>query len=572
MSGWFGFGKTETKVYRERDLRAHIKSGMIRLNLRKNKATAAVQKARRDISNLLTNGNDEKARIIAEQALKDENLTSAFEELQAITEEVLARIGIITANKRLPIDLKEPICTLIWASARIDIKEFGLIREQFALRFGANLDHEALCNIENCVSELVRNLLNPMPPEEETVFAYLKNVAIEFNIDWGFDEDLEVPEASLQDIYGFSVDDNLSGLETGEPVNDTESNPSGLSIDDFPDIASSNKSAVGSQISDLDDLESFEQMFAPIPNSGSDVNVGRSVLSPSLPLGLQPAVVQKVVPQKISQNVQQIQPQSPSPVVVQRKQTSPAVSNVKKVSSTLETLGNMELKRQMSKELAQMSEKDLEAEFEQLFNCSFDSNIEPSSPVAQKKTSSSSISLVKQEEIEPENPRVSEIQLSKIPPKTNELDSESEFVVEHVSTAGSSEYDDLFSAPAPMADAPVESEVLTPTPATAVDIFPTEWNIPSQEKKKELDDYDDIFARLSSVSVSETNSTENWNASIKDAETGIQELEMTNDEWAARFNSPQTSTFDFTDTEPEKTQSEPDKQPDLDDDLMRRFM
>jgi len=385
MSGWFGFGKTETKVYRERDLRAHIKSGMIRLNLRKNKATAAVQKARRDISNLLTNGNDEKARIIAEQALKDENLTSAFEELQAITEEVLARIGIITANKRLPIDLKEPICTLIWASARIDIKEFGLIREQFALRFGANLDHEALCNIENCVSELVRNLLNPMPPEEETVFAYLKNVAIEFNIDWGFDEDLEVPEASLQDIYGFSVDDNLSGLETGEPVNDTESNPSGLSIDDFPDIASSNKSAVGSQISDLDDLESFEQMFAPIPNSGSDVNVGRSVLSPSLPLGLQPAVVQKVVPQKISQNVQQIQPQSPSPVVVQRKQTSPAVSNVKKVSSTLETLGNMELKRQMSKELAQMSEKDLEAEFEQLFNCSFDSNIEPSSPVAQKK-------------------------------------------------------------------------------------------------------------------------------------------------------------------------------------------
>jgi beta-phosphoglucomutase-like phosphatase (HAD superfamily) len=79
--------------------KAHVKAGIIRLTLRKSKSTGLVEKSRREILSLLKNGDDEKARIIAEQALKEENNVKAFEELQAMCEEVSARLGIISSSK-----------------------------------------------------------------------------------------------------------------------------------------------------------------------------------------------------------------------------------------------------------------------------------------------------------------------------------------------------------------------------------------------------------------------------------------------------------------------------------------
>uniref|UniRef100_A0A7S4HH59 IST1-like protein n=1 Tax=Vannella robusta TaxID=1487602 RepID=A0A7S4HH59_9EUKA len=558
---WFGLGKTETKVYRERDLKAHVKSGLIRLNLRKNKAQTAVQKARKDISVLLKNGDDEKARIIAEQGMKEENLVSAFEELQALCEEVQSRIGIITANKRLPIDLKEPICTLIWASARIDIKEFGLIREQFALRFGANLDHEALCNIENCVSDIVINLLSPEPPEETTVFAYLKNVAVEFNIEWGFDEDLEVPEASLQDIYGFAMGD-----VTEPAVDDVISHDaSQISIDDFPDVHSPLASFGSTEspkqtVDDVDDLDAFEKMFAPIPTSN---NVSSTPVK-SVGLVSQPKIqkVSVTSPQLTSGTVQTVKHVQPVSQSATKNMQTPKATAVKNLN--------------MSQELAHMSEKDLEAEFEQLFNCSLDEAAEDTLPEQGKP--SSSISLEKSTntptpDLEANEKAVvtSTIQLEKSPglsPVQTKL-NEAEFTVQHVSTAESTEYDDLFSASVPQ----TESE------GPPVDILPSAWSSETAPAPMvQENDYDDIFERLSSIS-SQTSVEQNNNSGP--AEPSIEGMnEMTDEEWAARFNSSASqmldpSSFDFGDSTDISIPAAPEEQKiadTSDDDLMRRFM
>lgn len=102
----------------------------------------------------------------------------------------------------MPQELKEPICTLIWTALRTDVKELNSIRELLAAKFGQNLDHEALCNVDNCVNAKVMERLGPEPPEEVMVFSFLNSIAEEYDLDWRAVEAKEIPD-----------DDPLEGLE-----------------------------------------------------------------------------------------------------------------------------------------------------------------------------------------------------------------------------------------------------------------------------------------------------------------------------------------------------------------------
>ena len=520
------------------------------MNLRKNKSTAAVQKARRDIVSLLKGSDDEKARIMAEQALKEENLTKAFEELQGICEEILSRLGIINSSRRLPLELKIPICTVIWSSTCLNIKELDLMRQQFALKFGANLDHEALCNIDNCVDSNIQELLSPMPPDESIVFSYLKGVAEEFSIDWGNtendDENGMEEESSLQDIYG-----SFMGKSSKSTSND-------ISVDDLPDIGGISLEKASKDISNVN-LDDFDSMFAPIPTKELPT---APIIEPEPIKSVTPSIIPGAVslkPKKIEQSVQRVQTINPTP-----KQGIQSVQKVQQVSSNTGNISKIELKKQMGKDLAEMDSKDLEAEFEELFNCSF--NEETPAEKIQSSTIQK-IQKVQPVQVKSVQPVKQSISLEKVEnvQKTSSISllkddvnlPKEEYTQEHISTTTNSEFDDLFSAPAPEENSSQIS---------------SNWDLDGPNDG----DYDDIFARLSSVS---NNSPSQSNEEEKKEEgVTIIDDEMSAEEWAKRFDtntgSSNSYTFQFSSTPIEPTPIQPTNQStpqDIDDDIMRRF-
>ena len=654
--------------------------------MRKNKSKGIVQKSRKEIAILLKNGDDEKARIIAEQTIKEEDLNKALEELQGISEELLARIGVISSSKRLPMDLKEQICTIIWATSRLDIKEFGLMRVQFALRFGANLDHEALCNIANCVSQYIIDLMSANPPSEDQVFEYLKAVAAEFDIDWGFHvddagdldfNDLDNNSSMLADIYGFDTSSSSVLPSSSQAQSTTKESSSSSSIsltkqelpsnsnphDDIDEFEFSSfeqfkqiqehgqaASASASQKGPLDDLDEFERMFAPIPDNGVSLSVLKtssgSFSSNSSNSSSQIQKISSVQPQRLSNsNVQRVtpvvstnQPQkvsstptkqqihsnpsnpsnpspSPSPVLSPSPTASP-------YSSFGSSSNKQDFRSQMSKELVEMSDKDLEAEFEQLFNCSYrdDDNNEPmdddhnrnskQNPELSSKQSQSSvpkqtttkntqetsvpssfINLSKHDD--PQNSNSSQIQKNNnnTPTAVNTTTTTgtsnnnlalADFECEEIiveSTGESNEYMDLFSAPNPV-DGPNATNNMNPElwNENSFDFdnsvantdnynFDFEGNQSNSLDDKETNDYDDIFARLSAVTSDHNNSNQlqslnntNTNTTTATAsnsnpsstfdfdfyeENNANDNGMTEEEWAARFNTGAPDTFDF---------------------------
>jgi vacuolar protein sorting-associated protein IST1 len=175
--GIFG-GYSETKV------KPMLKMAVSRFNMASNKKTALMKQQMREISKLLKENKEEKARIRAEALIRDDGTIEAYEILQLTCELLFERIKLITVSKDVPDDLKSSISTLIWASNRVDIKELIDIRKQFKSKYGKQFDMDAFENRGGICNERVVAKLAVTPPTAFLVQTYLEKIADEFDVDW----------------------------------------------------------------------------------------------------------------------------------------------------------------------------------------------------------------------------------------------------------------------------------------------------------------------------------------------------------------------------------------------------
>ena len=123
--------------------------------------------------------------------IREDFIIEAYEILELFCELLLARLGVINISKyanilceelhqletlnidrspfrECPADIKEAVCTIIYAAPRTDIKELSVVsgdprtfydilevREQLYFKFGKDLAHEAVHNCDNCVNARV---------------------------------------------------------------------------------------------------------------------------------------------------------------------------------------------------------------------------------------------------------------------------------------------------------------------------------------------------------------------------------------------------------------------------------
>eukprot|EP00953_Heterococcus_sp_UTEX-ZZ885_P025448 13834-Heterococcus_DN1.PRE.3 len=184
------------------------------------------------------------ARIRVEQIIRDDETIEAYEilELQlqyaqlcttgkhraystfnasstlttaAVCCDLLAqRMRYIESEKNLPADLREAVCTIMWAADRTECDELTknraaitanvtavcasssstaavgditvnqTVKDQFTKKYGRGLLDQALRDDDNCVHDKVITKLSVEPPTSELVQNYLIEIAAASNIDW----------------------------------------------------------------------------------------------------------------------------------------------------------------------------------------------------------------------------------------------------------------------------------------------------------------------------------------------------------------------------------------------------
>ncbi|KAK1267273.1 hypothetical protein QJS04_geneDACA000698 [Acorus gramineus] len=180
MDGFFrqGFKASKCKTL--------LKLTIPRIKLLRNKREVQVKQMRRDIANLLQNGQEATARIRVEHIIREENMMAAQEILELFCELVTVRLPIIETQRECPLDLKEAISSICFAAPRCsDLPELQQVQMLFITKYGKEFVTAATELMPDCgVNRQIIELLSIRAPPVETKLKLLKEIAEEHEVDW----------------------------------------------------------------------------------------------------------------------------------------------------------------------------------------------------------------------------------------------------------------------------------------------------------------------------------------------------------------------------------------------------
>ncbi|RWR78125.1 filaggrin isoform X2 [Cinnamomum micranthum f. kanehirae] len=191
-----------SKSFKTTKCKTSLKLAGARIKLLKNKREAQLKQMKRDLAQLLASGQEKTARIRVEHVVREEKTMAAYDIVEVYCELIVARLHIIESQKNCPIDLKEPIASLIFASPRCaDIPELQDVRKQFTKKYGKEFVASALELRPDCgVNHMIIEKLSAKTPDGDTKIKILTAIAQEHNVKWdpaALEEQLLKPREDL---------------------------------------------------------------------------------------------------------------------------------------------------------------------------------------------------------------------------------------------------------------------------------------------------------------------------------------------------------------------------------------
>ncbi|TYH60964.1 hypothetical protein ES332_D07G016200v1 [Gossypium tomentosum] len=185
-----------------------LKLAIPRIKLMKNKREAQVKQIKRELAQLLESDQDQTARIRVEHVVREEKTVEAYNLLEIYCELIVARMPMIESQKNCPIDLKEAISSVVFASTRCEeIPELKDATKHFTAKYGKEFTSAALELRPNCgVARMLTEKLSANAPDGPTKLNILTAIAKEHNINWD--------PASFGEKESKIYDDKLNGPNT----------------------------------------------------------------------------------------------------------------------------------------------------------------------------------------------------------------------------------------------------------------------------------------------------------------------------------------------------------------------
>ncbi|PHU11579.1 hypothetical protein BC332_18509 [Capsicum chinense] len=175
-----------TKNFNSTKCKMSLKLASSRLKLLKNKKEVQVKQMKRELAQLLDSGQDRTARIRVEHVVREEKMMAAYDLIEIYCELIVARLPIIESQKDCPIDLKEAITSVVFASPRCgDITELVDVRKHLTAKYGKEFINAAIELRPSCgVSRMLVEKLSAKAPDGQTKMRILGAIAEEHGIQW----------------------------------------------------------------------------------------------------------------------------------------------------------------------------------------------------------------------------------------------------------------------------------------------------------------------------------------------------------------------------------------------------
>ncbi|QCE08021.1 DNA mismatch repair protein MSH2 [Vigna unguiculata] len=163
-----------------------LKLTIPRIKLLRNRREVQLKQMRNDVAILLEAGQETKAIVKVEHVMREENMMAAQDIIQIFCELIVARLPMIQSQRECPLDLKEAISSVCFAAPRCaDLPELLQVQSLFASKYGKGFVSSAAHVTPDCsVNRQLIELLSVQAPSEEKKLNFLKEIAVEHNLDW----------------------------------------------------------------------------------------------------------------------------------------------------------------------------------------------------------------------------------------------------------------------------------------------------------------------------------------------------------------------------------------------------
>jgi hypothetical protein len=182
-----------------------------KLSQQRNKKVFDIQKKRKEIVAYLKNNNLEMSKLKMDGIIREENLITAFDILSTILEIMKEKVTYLINSEKCPVDMRASLDTVIFASNRVEIEEFGKIRELITLKYGPLYVNQATNNVDQLVNKQVAEKLSMAPFPEPFIISRIKQVCTEENLDVIFPQEIMPMTLSTESI-------NQGGLNQAQPM------------------------------------------------------------------------------------------------------------------------------------------------------------------------------------------------------------------------------------------------------------------------------------------------------------------------------------------------------------------
>ncbi|KAF9614049.1 hypothetical protein IFM89_014849 [Coptis chinensis] len=174
------------KSFKAGKCKTSLKLAVARIKLLKNKREVQLRQMKRDLAKLLQTGQEKTAMIRVEHLVREEKTMGAYDLIDIYCELIVARLPIIESQKNCPIDLKEAISSLIFASPRCaDIPELQEVHKLFKAKYGKEFITSSLELRPDCgVNRNMVEKLSARTPDGQTKLKILNEIAQEHNVEW----------------------------------------------------------------------------------------------------------------------------------------------------------------------------------------------------------------------------------------------------------------------------------------------------------------------------------------------------------------------------------------------------
>ncbi|CAL4962020.1 unnamed protein product [Urochloa decumbens] len=181
-----------------------------RIKLLRNRRELQLINMRKEMVQYLQTGQESIARIRVEHIIREQNILAAYEIVELFCEFVLARVPIVEVQKECPIELREAISSIIFASGRCsDLPELMHLRNLFTTKYGKEFVAGAMeLRPDSGVNRTIIEKLSVKAPSGESKLKVLKAIAQEYNVEW----DSSNTEAEFNKKYEDLLDGSASSV------------------------------------------------------------------------------------------------------------------------------------------------------------------------------------------------------------------------------------------------------------------------------------------------------------------------------------------------------------------------